>query len=224
MHNLRIALLVAFLISTACILSAASVSTCGITKYGVPGDSFTLTGPTATGGATYGYYWTLDPSLSFTPNAQSQSITFTVPTTSSPSSITASVLVTDTRTGGCALSSCVNLVINTSNTCSLIGTSSMATQICQTKSDPQTYQYTGTADLTKNNLAYLKWLVDGNVINSRDTTGLFSYVWSTSPYNSVGTHTVGVAVYSAKSNLLLSGPCTINVILLPPPATTITPA
>jgi hypothetical protein len=117
----------------------------------------------------------------------------------------------------------VNLVINTSNTCSLTNTTSMGTQICVTKTDQQTYKYTGTADLTNHRTAYLNWLVDGNLITSKDTTGLFSFVWSTPPYNTVGTHTVKVEVHSVKSDQKLSD-CSLTVTLLPVPSTTITQA
>lgn len=229
MLNLRIAIFVACLLCIVCGLSAAVVGVpcaTSITKYGVPGDIFSLTGPTATGGATYSYFWAVvdqtNTPITFTPNAQSQTISFTVPTATPPTSgISASVLITDTRTGGCALKSCVNLVINTSNTCSLINTTSMGTQICQTKTDPQIYQYTGSADLTNHQTAYLVWLVDGHVITAHDITGQFTYVWGTSPYNAVGPHTVTVQVHSVKSGQQLSD-CSLTVNLLPPPDTTVT--
>jgi hypothetical protein len=222
----RIAMLMACSICMICVLGAVGDvgDDCAQTtiKYGVPGDYFTLTGPTATGGATYSYFWTVVDSsnspITFTPNPQNKSISFTIPTTSE---VFASVLVTDTRTGGCALKSCVDLKINTTNTCSLINTTAFGTQICVTKTDPQTYEYTGTADLSNHKTAYLNWLVDGDLKLSKDTAGQFTFVWSNPTYNTVGDHTVTIEVRSAKNNQLLST-CSLTVRLLKEPDTTIT--
>jgi hypothetical protein len=45
-------------------VSVASPPTCtsGITKYGVPGDTFNLAAPTAPSGVTYTYLWTVTAS------------------------------------------------------------------------------------------------------------------------------------------------------------------
>lgn len=197
-----------------------------ITKYVVPGDSLILTGPNPPvgSGATYSYFWEVkDPSGNSVnvQNPTSQSITFALPTPPA-NSYNVSVYITDTRSGGCALKSCVFIKVNKENSCSLIGTTALASQICVTSTAQQTYKYTGTADLTVNRVAYLTWIVDTTTVAPKDTTGQINVVWSNSPFNTPGVHTVKVEVHSARGDQLLSS-CSMPVTVLPPPDTTITP-
>jgi hypothetical protein len=232
MLKFRAARIMTFLLCVICISCASaqtepSSCTSTITKYVVPGDSLTLTGPNppVNSGATYSYFWTVKDPSGKTVNIESQTaqkITFAIPT-SPEASYNASVLITDTRTGGCALKSCVRINVNRENTCSIIGTTDLASQICVTSTIQQTYKYTGTADLTVNRVAYLVWKVDDTVVAAKDTTGQISVVWSNSPFNTPGVHKVKAEVHSVRGDQLLSS-CEFSVTVLPNPDTTITPA
>jgi hypothetical protein len=237
MSKYRVRLIMTFLLCVICIfcasLSAIAItnengnpeSDCAatITKYAVPGDSLTLTGPNPPQDVKYEYQWSVKDSSASAVNIDNvgqQTITFKIPTDTPKESYDASVYVKDLRTGGCALKSCVHIIVNIENTCSIIGTTGLASQICVTSNVAQEYQYTGTADLTDKKVAYLIWKVDGTTVASKDTTGQLSVTWSG---YSVGAHNVMVEVHSAKGNQLLSS-CTFPVTVLAPPDTTITPS
>ena len=232
MSKFRVARIMTFLLCVICIHCASAIvqepSSCTstITKYVVPGDSLTLTGPNPPVGseAKYSYFWSVKDPAGISVNIENptaQAITFAIPT-KPEASYNASVLITDTRSGGCALKSCVRINVNRENTCIIEGTTDLASQICVSSTAQQTYKYTGTADLTVNRVAYLVWKVDDKVVADKDTTAQISVVWSNSPFNTPGVHKVKVEVHSVRGDQQLSS-CEFTVTVLPTPDTTITP-
>ena len=60
--------------------------TCAVTRYAVPGDTFTLKGPDQPQGVTYTYLWTVvdagGSTMTTVQNSGTQTATFMIPTTS----------------------------------------------------------------------------------------------------------------------------------------------
>ncbi len=204
--------------------------TTGEPKYVTPGDSVTLTGPNPPSGITYSYLWNIyNPDGTVASNldgtdaiSADQSITFTTPDASkSENYYVATLLVTDTREGGCALSSCMKIVVNKDNSCGINGEKS----VCQTDT-AQEYTYTGNADISDKKVATLTWFVDKTKVAEKDTTGKYTVDWTKfwDSKASAGTqvHTITVEVHSKKGNQVLSS-CSLDVNVLPLPSTEITP-
>jgi hypothetical protein len=223
-------------IMLAVILNAAPIAadnqqqtpSCAATKYAVPGDSLTLTGPTPPQGVAYTYLWTVtDSSNNIVLTDSHQSTAYTIPTSDkNPASSYVATLSVGSGTStsgqitGCVLQSCLLISVQISNTCGVSG----ANSVCQTD-DAEVYSYTGTADIKDKKTGYLKWIVDSTTIEPKDNSGQttvdWTKFWSTSG-SGAQTHNVIVEVHSAKSNALLST-CTYPVTVLPSPVTTITP-
>jgi len=196
-----------------------------MTRYGVPGDTFTLNGPIAPTGVTYTYLWTVVDSTNtqvFT--AGTQNTAYPIP--ASPASYYVVTLSVGSGVGsgqltGCVLQSCLNISVQSSNTCGISG----PTSLCQTNTTAQ-YTYTGNAAISgANPTAYLEWIVDTTTKVVNDATGKYIVNWPTiwtSGNNVAQTHNVIVNVHSKKSNAVLST-CTYPVKVLPLPDTTISP-
>ena len=161
--ELIMALLCAALLIGSSIGNAA-VAGCAVTRYAVPGDTFNLAGPTAPSGVVYTYLWTVvDASgntITTVLNPTTQNAQFTIPTTGTSSSYTATLSVgSGTSSGaitGCVLESCLLINVQLSNTCGISG----ADTVCQTD-DAEIYSYTGNAAISGSNpTAYLNWIVD----------------------------------------------------------------
>jgi hypothetical protein len=210
--------------------SQASQNTpsCAVTKYAVPGDTFSLAGPTPPSGVSYTYLWTVaDANNNQVLTAATQNTQYQVPTTSPTSYYVATLSVgsgtsTSGQITGCVLQSCLLISVQLSNTCGVSG----AQSVCQTD-NAEVYSYTGTADITNKKTSYLKWIVDTTTITSKDNSGQttvdWTKFWSTTSGSGAQTHNVIVEVHSAKGNTLLST-CTYPVTVLPSPVTTITTA
>jgi hypothetical protein len=191
---------------------------CTNTKSVTTGQVVTLTGPAAPSGVTYDWYWTLVGSdntvpSGFTPT-HAQTVKFTIPDPSTAKDYyVATLLVTDKRTGGCAQSSCLKLIVGIKITCGLTGPLS----ICQSATGD--YTYTGTA-LPKG--AVLNWYVDTATtpVKGNDVSGKVTIDWSTiPPVGTTTTHVVKVTVMSGDTKL---SECSVTVTMLPLPITTIT--
>ena len=211
-------------------LGIVSASTCAVTRYAVPGDTFNLAGPTAPTGVAYTYAWTVVDSGSNTQttvlNPTTQNAQFTIPTTSPTSYYVATLSVgsgtaTSGQITGCILQSCLLINVQLTNTCGISG----ANSVCQTDS-AEPYTYTGNAVISGDlKSAYLVWKVDTTTMASHDTTGTYTVNWTNfwiTGQDVAQTHTVTVEVHSLKSNTLLST-CDFSVKVLPSPVTTITP-
>ena len=195
-----------------------------MTRYGVPGDTFNLNGPTAPTGVTYTYLWTVvDSTSTQVLTAGTQNTAYLIP--ASPKSYYIVTLSVGSGVGsgqltGCVLQSCLNISVQSSNTCGISGLSSL----CQTTNT--TYTYTGNAAISGSNpTAYLEWIVDTTTVVANDGTGNYLVHWPTfwtSGSNVAQTHNVIVNVHSKKSNAVLST-CTYAVKVLPLPDTTISP-
>lgn len=206
---------------------AAPVTTpapdCSNTKAVTTGQVVTLTGPAAPSGVTYDWYWTIVGSdntapAGFTPT-HAQTVKFTIPDPSTAKDYyVATLLVTDKRTGGCAQSSCIKLIVGIKATCGLTGPLS----ICQ--SLPGVYTYAGTALTALPKGAVLNWYVDTATtpIEGNDVSGKVTIDWSTIPaVGTTNTHVVKVVVMSGDTTTKLSE-CSVTVTMLPLPITTIT--
>jgi hypothetical protein len=122
-------------------------------------------------------------------------------------------LVTDKRTGGCAQSSCIKLIVGIKATCGLTGPLS----ICQSATG--VYTYTGTA-LPQG--AVLNWYIDTATtpVEGNDKSGKVTIDWSTiPPVGTTTTHVVKVVVMNGDTKL---SECSVTVTMLPLPITTIT--
>ena len=225
--ELNLALLGILLFMGLGIASAGSPPTCAVTRYAVPGDTFSLAGPTPPSGVSYTYLWTVtDASGNQVLTAATQNTQYQIPTTSPTSYYVATLSVgsgtaTSGQITGCVLQSCLLINVQLTNTCGVSG----ATSVCQTDASEQ-YSYTGNAVISGSNpTAYLNWIVDTTSEVTHDATGKYSVdwtqFWSTSG-SGAQTHNVIVEVHSIKSNALLST-CTYPVTVLPSPVTTITP-
>jgi hypothetical protein len=189
---------------------------CTNTKAVTTGQVVTLTGPAAPSGVTYDWYWTIVGSdntvpTGFTPT-HAQTVKFTIPDPSTAKDYyVATLLVTDKRTGGCAQSSCLKLIVGIKVTCGLTGPLS----ICQSaKGD---YTYTGTALPSG---AVLNWYVDTPLVKGNDRSGKVTIDWSTiPPVGTTTTHVVKVVVMNGDTKL---SECSVTVTMLPLPSTTIT--
>ena len=196
-----------------------------MTKYGVPGDTFNLNGPTAPTGVTYTYLWTVIASSGTQVlTAATQNTLYLI--SASPASYYVVTLSVGSGVGsgqltGCVLQSCLNISVQSSNTCGISG----PTSLCQTNTTAQ-YTYTGNAAISgANPTAYLEWIVDTTTKVANDATGNYVVNWPTiwtTGQNVAQTHNVIVKVHSKKSNAVLST-CTYPVKVLPLPDTTINP-
>lgn len=227
--ELSLALLVLLLFSGLDI-GNASVAGCAVTRYAVPGDTFSLAGPTAPSGVVYTYLWTVvDASgntITTVLNPTTQNAQFTIPTTGTSSSYTVTLSVgSGTSLGaiaGCVLESCLLINVQLTNTCGISG----ADSVCQTD-EAEIYSYTGNAAISGSNpTAYLDWIVDSTLVATHDSTGMYTVdwtgFWSTSG-TGAQTHNVIAEVHSIKSNALLSTCTPYSVTVFPSPVTTITP-
>ncbi len=209
-------------LSIICIILVVGLSAGQNTVDTVPGNIVTLTGPTPPSTEiTYSYLWNIykpaaegtSATTAITP-VETQEVQFTVPAQGAEDYYTATLLVTDTRKGGCALSNSIKIVVDKKNSCGVSGPEA----VCISDTDKK-YTYTGDAVLSKN-LVYLDWYVDSTKVSSKDTTGSVTVDWTQSPYNTVGTHAVKVEVHSKKGDQKLSE-CSMNVNVLPLPSTQI---
>lgn len=230
--NLTLALLGILLFMGLGIASAVTAPSCAVTKYAVPGDTFTLKGPDQPTGVTYTYGWTVvdagGNTMTTVQNPGTQTATFTIPT-ASPTSYYVATLSVGSGVGngqitGCILTSCLLINVQLTNTCGISGASS----VCQTDSGEQ-YTYTGNAVIaTDAKSAYLVWKVDAATVTplATDVAGKCTVDWTkawTVGGTVAQTHTITVEVHSIKSNAVLGTPCTYPVTVLPSPVTTITP-
>ncbi len=227
--KLIIALLCAVLFIGPVMVSAA-VADCAVTRYAVPGDTFNLAAPTAPSGVVYTYLWTVvDASgntMTTVLNPTTQNAQFTIPTTDTSSSYTATLSVgSGTSSGaitGCVLASCLLINVQLTNTCGISGES----YVCQTD-DAEIYSYTGNAAISGSNpTAYLDWIVDTTTVATHDATGMCTVDW-TEFWSPSGTgaqaHEVIAVVHSIKSNAVLSTCTPYPVTVMPSPVTTIIP-
>jgi hypothetical protein len=222
----KLAILICVILAMGYDVALSVVAGCDVTKYAVPGDTFTLTGPTPPTGVTYYYLWTIkDTSGSTVKTATDKVTTYTIPTPATVSYVATLSVGSGTATSGagltgCVLQSCLTINVQLTNTCALSGASS----VCQTDSN-EAYKYMGNAAINgTSQTAYLNWIVDTTAKTQHDTTGTYIVDWTTF-YTGAGSpqaHSVTVEVYSLKSNTLLSS-CTYPVTVLPSPVTTITP-
>jgi hypothetical protein len=209
-------------------VSVVSPPTCtaGITKYGVPGDTFNLAGPTAPSGVTYTYLWTVTASSgNQVLTSANQNTQYLIPT-ASPASYYIVLLSVGSGTStsgqvtGCVLQNCLNISVQLTNTCVITGEKAP----CQTNTSVR-YSYTGNAIIAgEHPTAYLNWIVDTTSVATHDNTGSYTVNWTNfwTPGGLIAqTHNVIVEVRSIKSNALLST-CTYPVTVLPTPVTTIT--
>lgn len=232
MAKLELALVLSAIVLFVNLGMAGTPPTCAVTKYAVPGDTFTLTGPTQPTGVTYTYGWTVvDASgntMTTVVNPGSQIATFAIPT-SSPTSYYVATLSVGSGVGtgqitGCILTSCLLINVQLTNTCGISGASS----VCQTDSAEQ-YSYTGNAMISGDTKsAYLVWKVDATTVTplGTDAVGKCTVDWTkawTAGGTVAQTHTITVEVHSIKSSTVLGTPCTYSVTVLPSPVTTITP-
>jgi hypothetical protein len=203
--------------------------TCAVTKYAVPGDTFSLAGPTPPTGVAYTYLWTVaDANSNQLLTAATQNTQYQIPTTSPTSYYVATLSVgsgtaTSGQITGCVLQSCLLINVQLTNTCGISG----ANSVCQTDA-AEVYTYTGNAIISGDQkTAYLNWIVDTTSVATRDTTGKvtvdWTKFWSTSG-SGAQTHNVIAEVHSLKSNALLSTCTPYAVTVLPSPVTTITPS
>jgi hypothetical protein len=238
MSRFKLALSIAICICVMCILGLSAAQTtaapdlttvpsvdtsvtkpdCTNTKAVTTGQVVTLTGPAAPSGVTYDWYWTLVGSdntvpSGFTPT-HAQTVKFTIPDPSTAKDYyVATLLVTDKRTGGCAQSSCIKLIVGIKATCGLTGPLS----ICQSATG--VYTYTGTA-LPQG--AVLNWYIDTATtpVEGNDKSGKVTIDWSTiPPVGTTTTHVVKVVVMNGDTKL---SECSVTVTMLPLPITTIT--
>ena len=104
------------------VIAIAPPACTSMTRYGVPGDTFTLNGPTAPTGVTYTYLWTVVDSTSFQVlTAGTQNTAYLIPV-ASPKSYYIVTLSVGSGVGsgqltGCVLQSCLNISVQSSNTC-----------------------------------------------------------------------------------------------------------
>jgi hypothetical protein len=224
-------ILVCALLAISCSALASAVTelspptNCAVTKYALPGDTFTLTGPTAPTGVTYYWGWQVkDATGAVVKTDNVKATTFTIPTSSPTSWYSAILTVTSgtsqSQLAGCSQQSCLLINVQQTTSCLISG----ANTVCQTdNSEP--YTYTGNAVLTgASQSAYLKWYVDGILKVASDTSGVYNVNWVPVWTGGTGSQTssVKVEVYSLKMNTKMTD-CTYTVTLLPTPATTIAP-
>jgi len=208
----------------------APAPSCAVTKYAVPGDTFSLAGPTPPSGVAYTYLWTVvDSGGNQVLTDAKQNTQYAIPgADKNPASYYAATLSVGSGTStsgqitGCVLQSCLLINVQLTNTCGISG----ANSVCQTDA-AEVYAYTGNAVISGDQkTAYINWIVDTTSVATRDTTGKVTVDW-TKFWSTTGsgaqTHNVIAEVHSLKSNALLSTCTPYAVTVLPSPVTTITP-